>query len=316
MLYGFIRSRGVARLKERLKGFIDLTRLQFGFAWPLLFCSGLLLAFQQYGGFDEIILLKAIVIGFFGFEAGLILNDYVDKEYDKKDVEGKLTNYWRVYKERPIPAGLISPRVALLLFFLFAGIAAMVIATIPYPNSLYLYAIMVYGYSVEVFYQVKKRKQKYPVAQLLGRTDFSLFPVAGYLMVGSPDLIALLYFLFFYPFAMAHLGANDLVDFKNDLARRMKSVAVLYGLSGTARWVLAFTLLHVCTSLLFAYFLGWEVLIGFSIGFALLGIANFLIMKQKTPAIGLKVLPMFHVTMIVYSLTLIVFSILSTMAIW
>jgi 4-hydroxybenzoate polyprenyltransferase len=295
-------------MREQLKGFVDLTRLHFGFAWPLLFCSGLLLAFWQYGGFDEVVLLKAIAIGFFGFEAGFILNDYVDREYDKRDVEEDMTRYWRMFKERPIPSGAISPRAALLLFFLFAGIAIALIATLPYPHSLYLLIILLYAYGVEVFYQIKKRKQRYPVAQLIGRTDFALFPVAGYLMVGSPDLIALLYFLFFYPFAMAHLGANDLADFKNDLARKMKSVTVLYGLSGTARWVLAFTLLHFCAALLFALFLGWQVLIGFAIGFVLLGIANYFIMKRKTPAMGLKFLPMFHVTMIVYSVTLIAFA--------
>jgi 4-hydroxybenzoate polyprenyltransferase len=63
--------------------------------------------------------------------------------------------------------------------------------------------------------------------------------------------------------------------------------------------------------LLFAYYLGWQALVGFAIGFLLLGIANYFIMKRKTPAIGLKVLPMFHVTMIVYSITLIAFAALS-----
>ncbi len=295
-------------MKGRLKGFIDLTRLQFGFAWPLLFCSGLMLAFYQYGGFDEVILVKGILIGFFGFEAGFILNDYIDREYDSKDVDDRLTNYWRAFKERPIPSGLISPRLALGLFFLFAGIAIALIATLPYPHSIYVLVLMVYAYGVEVFYQLKKRRQKYPVAQLVGRTDFALFPVAGYLMVGSPDLTALLYFLFFYPFAMAHLGANDLVDFKNDLARGMKSVTVMYGVDSTTRWILAFTLLHVSTSLLFAYFLGWQVLIGFAIGFVLLGIANYMFLRHRTPEIGLKFLPMFHVTMIIYSVTLIAFS--------
>jgi hypothetical protein len=52
---------------EKLKAYIDLTRLQFGFAWPLLFCSGLFLAFLNYNGFDWIVVLKAILIGFFGF---------------------------------------------------------------------------------------------------------------------------------------------------------------------------------------------------------------------------------------------------------
>ena len=67
---------------------------------------------------------------------------------------------------------------------------------------------LLFSYSVEVFYQVRKRKQRFPLAQLAGRTDFALFPVAGYLCIGNPDATALLYFLFFYPFAQAHLGCK------------------------------------------------------------------------------------------------------------
>jgi 4-hydroxybenzoate polyprenyltransferase len=297
-------------MKEQIKSFIDLTRIQFGFAWPLLFCSGLFLAFQNYGGFDVILLLKAILIGFFGFEAGFILNDYIDRDYDKKDVEEKLTFYWRLFKKRPLASGAIKPKTALLLFFLFVGITLVVIASLPYPHSLYVFIVMMYCYCVEVFYQLKKRKEKYPIAQLLGRTDFALFPVAGYLVAGQPDRIALLYFLFFYPFAMAHLGTNDLIDIKNDVARKMKSVTVLFGENGTARWILYFTCLHVVTAVIFAYFIGLRVLLGLGLGFLLLFVANYMITKHKTPAATLKVLPMFHVTMIIYSVSLIVFSLL------
>ena len=35
-----------------LKAFVDLTRIQFFFAWPLLFASGYLLAAATYGGFS------------------------------------------------------------------------------------------------------------------------------------------------------------------------------------------------------------------------------------------------------------------------
>lgn len=296
-------------MKEHLKAFIDLTRLQFGFAWPLLFCSGLFLAFQQYGGFDVILLLKAIIIGFFGFEAGFILNDYIDREYDKKDVEKQLTNYWRLFKMRPLASGKITSRTALILFIVFAGIATALIATLPSPHSLYLFFIMLYCYSIEIFYQVNKRKQRYPFAQLLGRTDFALFPVAGYLMVGSPDKIALLYFIFFYPFAQAHLGANDFIDLKNDLARKMQSVTILYKEGGTARWILFFTCLHFILGIVFAYFLGLWVLLGFGIGYLLLTRATIKITQQKTPAATLRVLPMFHLTMLIYSITLIVYSV-------
>ena len=62
---------------------------------------------------------------------------------------------------------------------------------------------------VEYCYQTKKRHQTFPIAQVVGRTDLALFPVAGYLVRGSPDATALLCFLFFYPWALAHLAAND-----------------------------------------------------------------------------------------------------------
>jgi len=298
---GVKRSR-----KDTINAYMDLTRLQFGFAWPLLFCSGLFLAFAYHGGFDWILVIKAILIGFFGFEAGLVLNDYVDRDLDKKDVENSLTNYWRMFKERPISTGLISGRQALTLFFILVALSIIIILTLPAPHSIYLLIIAAYGYGVECFYQIHKRKQNYPIAQLLGRTDFTLFPVAGYLIVGHPDAIVLLYFLFFYPFAEAHLGANDLIDILNDKARGMRSVTVLYGIPRTGHWILFFTCVHLVTAVIFAAYLGWYVLFGFAIGFMLLLMANRTILKYQTPKATLRVLPFFHVTMIIYSLSLII----------
>jgi len=62
-----------------MRGYADLLRLQFFFAWPLLFCSGYLLATSVYGVFSWYDLAKVALIGFFGFEAGFVLNDYVDR---------------------------------------------------------------------------------------------------------------------------------------------------------------------------------------------------------------------------------------------
>jgi 4-hydroxybenzoate polyprenyltransferase len=292
-------------MNEKIKAYIDLTRIQFGFAWPILFCSGLFLAFANYGGFDWIILIKAVIIGLCGFEAGMVLNDYVDRDLDKRDIEDSLTRYWRMFKKRPLTAGLIKPNQALGLFFILVAITLLVIATLPYPHSIYLVVIMVYCYSVEYFYQVYKRNQKYPIAQLLGRTDFALFPVAGYLVVGRPDMIALMYFLFFYPFAMAHLGANDLVDIINDKARGMKSVTVMYGIVGTTVWIALFTILHYATGAYFVVHLGYIAVVGFCIGFTLLACANVLMIRKKTSLAAVKVLPFFHITMIIYSVSLI-----------
>jgi 4-hydroxybenzoate polyprenyltransferase len=286
-----------------LRAYIDLTRLQFSFAWPLLFCSGYLLATITYGGFAWLDLVRVALIGFFGFEAGLVLNDYIDREYDRKDIEtDKLTKYWRVFGTRPLSAGLVSPRSAVVLFLILAAVTACLILTLPAPHSVYVLILMVYCFAIEIFYQEEKREQKFPFAQLIGRTDFALFPVAGYLCIGSPDLNALLYFSFFYPFALAHLGANDLIDVVNDRARGMNTIPTLFSMNGTAYWIAGFTAVHVVTAIIFMTRLGWIARIGICAGLILLLYANVMILKDRSPDTALKVLPCFHVAMVLYAL--------------
>lgn len=294
-----------------LRGYADLLRLQFFFAWPVLFCSGYLLATSVYGFFSWFDLAKVALIGFLGFEGGFVLNDYVDRNYDARDIESeKLTKYWRIFGKRPIPEGIIAPRQALGLFVLLAAATTVLISTLPYPHSALVFLIMVYSYGVEVFYQLRKRNQHFPVAQVVGRTDFALFPVAGYLCTGGPDIHALLYFVFFYPFALAHLGANDLIDIMNDEARGMKTVTTLYGISGTVIWIAGCIGIHVVTALLFMTRLGWIARGGILIGLCLLVTANVVINKNRTPDTTLKVLPLFHVTMLIYAVSIGIDSVL------
>ncbi|HIH95571.1 TPA: UbiA family prenyltransferase [Methanosarcina acetivorans] len=292
-------------MKETLKAYIDLTRVHFLPAWPLIFCSGLVLAFANYGGFSWALILKAALIGLLGFEAGFVLNDYVDRNRDKLDVENTMTRYWRLFKERPIPSGKISSKNAFWLFILLVGVTSALIFTLPYPNSLYVFVIMLYSYGIEAFYQVKKRDQKYPVAQLLGRTDFTLFPAAGYLCYGQPDMTVLLYMVFFYPWTMAHLGLNDFIDLENDRARGMKSIAVLYGSKGAMYWVTGFTVLHFLAAIFFLRELGTIALYGFLAGFVLLAGSNLYLWKEKSQDAGMKILPVYHMTLVIYSVSII-----------
>jgi len=164
-------------MNATLRAWIDLLRLRFFFAWPLLFCSGYLLAVQTYGGFSWLVLGKVALIGFLGFEAGLVLNDYMDRDFDRKDVDPtRLTKYWRSYGTRPIPAGLVSPLFAAGLFIGLATLTAGLILTLPYPNAVIVLVIMLFCYTIECFYQEEKREQQHPFAQIIGRLDFALFP--------------------------------------------------------------------------------------------------------------------------------------------
>lgn len=290
-------------MNATLRAYIDIMRLQFFFAWPLLFSSGYLLATMTYGGFSWLVLAKVALIGFFGFEAGLVLNDYIDRDIDKKDVEqDRLTKYWRLFGTRPLPAGLIPPTHAFALFMVLAGIATILILTLPYPHLFSVLLIMAYCYVIEVFYQVEKRiPQVFPFPQIIGRTDFALFPVAGYLCTGSPDITAFLYFIFFYPFAMAHLGANDLIDEANDRARGLRTIPTLYDADRTRYWIAGFTVIHAMMASLFITRLGPVAQAGICAGLVLLVIANIVILKYRTPDAALRVLPLFHIAMVLYA---------------
>ena len=52
---------------------------------------------------------------------------------------------------------------------------------------------------------------------------------------------------------------------------------------------------------LFMTRLGWIGRAGIIAGLFLLVIANVVILKNKTPEAGLKVLPLFHITMLLYA---------------
>ena len=292
-------------MRETLAALADLTRIHFAFVWPLLFCSGLVLASDNYGGISWELVGRTAFIGFFGFEAGLVLNDYIDREYDRRDVDGALTRYWRPFGARPIPEMMIPPRTALALFIALASVAAALAVTLPAPHNYYVLAIMGYSYLAEYFYQTEKRDQTLPLAQGIGRTDFALFPVAGYLVLGNPDVTALLIFLFFYPWALMHLATNDIADVTNDRARGMATIPILYGARGAIIWIVGFSVVHSVTALLFGIVLGPAALAGFSVGLALLWVAVGIILRGKTPAAAIRALPLIHATLIVYAAAMI-----------
>jgi 4-hydroxybenzoate polyprenyltransferase len=295
-------------MSDKIKAYMDLLRLHFFFVWPTLFCAGLFFAFTSNEGFSLLLIAKAVLIGFFGFEAGLVLNDIVDANIDKKELmsDNRLTKYWRPFGKRPIAQGLISKQKATILFALFVALTTFVIFTLSFPQSLYVFSIMMICYGLEIFYQTKKRKEKLPIAQVVGRIDFALFLVAGYLCIGSPNFNVLLLFLFFYPLALAHLGVNDLVDIANDKAKGMNTIATLYGLKVTTYWILVFSIFHFAMAAIFIYVLGsFLALAGFAVSLLLIAIGNYLMLQKKSAEIGIKALPLFHVAMLVYAITII-----------
>ncbi|MBN1328391.1 MAG: UbiA family prenyltransferase [Candidatus Heimdallarchaeota archaeon] len=293
---------------DKIKGYLDLTRAHFALVWPLLFCTGLMLAFKANNFFSWSLLIRVALIGLFGFEAGMVLNDIWDRNIDQIEPNEGMTKYWRPFKERPIPANKVSLTEAIIIFCICLSIAMGLIATLPFPNFLYVYGIMIYAYLVETFYNLVKRNQKFCYAQLLGRTDLAVFPIAGYLCFGSITSLSIPIILaFIYPWALAHLGTNDLADYENDQAKQLKTVTVLYGIKGNIIWISIVTMLNISMIPILYIFLnlGYIMLVGALAAASILIIANILIIIKRTSEIGLKVLPMFHASLLIYTTTII-----------
>ena len=108
---------------------------------------------------------------------------------------------------------------------------------------------------------------------------------------------------------MAHLGVNDIIDIANDRERGLKTIPLLYGMKGTTYWILFFTVMHFFSAALFLQVLGTIALAGFTVGFLLLIIANYILMRRQSAQAGLKALPFFHATMLIYAVSIILDSI-------
>lgn len=295
--------------KNKVKAYLDLTRAHFAPVWPLLFISGLLIAFRENNYFSLPLLIMVFFIGLFGFEAGMVLNDIIDRKVDKLASDNAFTKYWRPFKERPLSGESISIQEALITFLILIFITITLIAFLPFPNSIFLYIIMIYAYSVEIFYQKKKEKQSFPIAQLIGRTDLTLFPAAGYLCYGGFSFTIVLIMLFLYPWAQAHLGVNDLGDYDNDKAKNLKTITVLYGINGNVKWIAYFTLIHIGFATLLFFRLGITAAIGFILPFVLLIVANIKLFKNQNSKMALKILPLYHASLLFYILSIIFSSI-------
>lgn len=99
---------------------------------------------------------------------------------------------------------------------------------------------------------------------------------------------------------------NDLIDVANDKVRGMKTIPILYGLRGTCLWVLGFTVFHILGAVIFSTVLTVPAIIGLAIGLSLLIVANITVHRSPTPESALKVLPMFHIAMLIYTATIII----------
>ena len=190
--------------------------------------------FLSAGGWPDIDLLIIFTFGvIITRSAGCVINDYADREIDKHIARTR---------DRPITAGEISPKAALLLFFALALIAfALVLLT----NTLTI-KISFIALALAVLYPFTKRWTNLPQL-ILGLAFAMSVPMAFSAQTGTVPASAGWIFLATVLWTLIYDTLYAMADRDEDLKIGVKSTAILF-----AKYDQIFiTLLHVLLMIVF-----------------------------------------------------------------
>ena len=179
--------------------------------WPMLWAS-----FISVQGNPDIFIVILFLIGVvLTRSAGCVINDYFDKDIDKKVSRTK---------DRVMAKGLVQPVEAILLFISLISLCTVVLLMI--GLDIIVYALISFG--LLVIYPLSKRIIKIPQL-ILGIAFGSSVPMAYIAQLGYVDLSCLLIFLSTIFWAIAYDTYYAIADKKDDIKIGNKSSAVLFG---------------------------------------------------------------------------------------
>lgn len=200
----------------QLRSFWQLARLDkpigsFLLLWPTLWAL-----FLAAGGLPRLELLGVFIVGVFVMRsAGCVVNDFADRNVD---------GFVARTKNRPLPAGLVSSRQALLFFVALVAIAAMLAFTL---NSLAL-VLSVVALLLAGIYPFMKRHM--PLPQLvLGLAFSSAILIAYAAQTGGLSPVAWLLFVANSVWTIAYDTMYAMVDREDDRKIGIQSSALLFG---------------------------------------------------------------------------------------
>lgn len=203
-------------LNDRLHQYYLLTRLHkpigiFLLLWPTLW--GLWIAAEGWPVWHTLLVFVLGVV--LMRSAGCVINDYADRDFDPH-VERT--------RERPIAAGRVTPREALLLFGALCLLAFLLVLT---QNRLTIY--LSFGAVVlAALYPFSKRYTNLPQV-VLGAAFGWAIPMAFAAVQGTVPKIAWLLFTVNVLWSTAYDTLYAMVDRDDDLKIGVKSTAILFG---------------------------------------------------------------------------------------
>jgi 4-hydroxybenzoate polyprenyltransferase len=221
---------------ERLKDYARLMRLHRPIGILLLLWPTLWALWVAAHGRPDLHVLAVFVLGVVLMRsAGCVINDYADRDFDPH-VERT--------RDRPIAAGRVSPREALVLFVALCLIAFALVLTLNRLTILLSFA----GVFLAASYPFVKRFTHLPQFYLGAAFGWGI-PMAFAAQTGGIPPVGWILFAANVCWAVAYDTAYAMVDRDDDQKVGVKSTAILFGRHDRAM-VLLF---HVLTLSLLAY---------------------------------------------------------------
>jgi len=204
---------------KQLKIFIELTRLKKPIGFMLLFwpCAwGLTLAYDFSESLQKYYFY--LILFFFGAvlmrSAGCIVNDILDKEFDK--------NVFRT-KNRPIASGKISIKIAFLYAFVLCLLALLVLLNFNQPTILLALGSMPLAFT----YPLMKRFTYWP--QLFLGITFNYGLILGWTAIkGQIDIVTIIFYLGAIFWTLGYDTIYGFQDIKDDEIIGIKSTSIKF----------------------------------------------------------------------------------------
>ena len=203
-------------MKQRLLQYAYLMRLHrpigiFLLLWPALWA----LWIAGEGSPDPLVVFVFVAGVVLMRSAGCVINDYADRDFDPHVARTR---------ERPIAAGRVKPKEALILF---AVLCLLALGLVLLMNSLTIWLSLV-GALLAVTYPFMKRYTHLPQVYLGAAFGWAV-PMAFAAQTGEVPRVGWLLFVATILWATAYDTMYGMVDREDDLKIGVKSTAILFG---------------------------------------------------------------------------------------
>jgi 4-hydroxybenzoate polyprenyltransferase len=203
-------------VKDRLQQYWLLARFDKPIGILILLWPTLWALWIAGNGRPDLLVLTVFVLGVVLMRAaGCVINDYADKDFDPHVDRCKL---------RPIAAGKVSPKEALIVFAVLCLTAFGLVLLM----NLYTIGLSFIGAFLAASYPFMKRFTHLPQAYLGAAFGFAV-PMAFAAQSNSIPLVGWLLYLAVLLWALVYDTMYAMVDIEDDLKIGVKSTAILFG---------------------------------------------------------------------------------------